>query len=177
MDSLLLPGTIEGLLKRGCPVRVRMSRNGDDDWYPAIYLGSPHEDNTDAGDAVLMLDADLEEDVYGWASVMSSGMAFVALDLRDPAGVDRAARWLAERTGIPSSPAWRYHKVLAGWCLGQVRIRPGCSLATGRRTGAPRVNGATGSPLATPRRSTNCARLRRLPSRAVCATSDTATKA
>lgn len=93
MEPITLPGNIPGLLARGAPVVLRE--------------GVWHEwGEYDAGDSAVVHRVGEESiEVAVWGERHGSALLDVldsslSLDLRDPAGVDRALRWLAERTGL-----------------------------------------------------------------------------
>jgi hypothetical protein len=91
----LLPGSLPGLLARGCPV---------------VYTSGPTPiRGIVTGYAPAVSDA---PDVSWDGGVISRSMlpSALALDMDDPAGMDRAARWLAERVGLvcgATAPEWR----------------------------------------------------------------------
>jgi hypothetical protein len=99
-----LPGSLPGLLRRGAPVLMACDHTEDPGDYPAGSTGlvghlrvGPRQSA-----AVIRWDSALRDDCeipLGW----------LALDLTDPAGMDIAARFLAEQKGAKVSgnaPAW-----------------------------------------------------------------------
>jgi hypothetical protein len=85
-----LPGSLPGLLRRGAPVVL----GGFGVVNGRIFLGERHDLFAVTGD---------DDTPRLW------GKALVALDLTDPAGMDIAARWLAEKVGFKleaTAPSW-----------------------------------------------------------------------
>ncbi len=88
----ILPGSLPGLLTRGCPIaHSRTGARGIVTGYAAAIVG--------------YLDVSWDGGLV--SRVVSPGD--VVLDLSDPAGMDRGARYLAERVGLTcgaTAPAW-----------------------------------------------------------------------
>lgn len=117
MDSrLLLPGSIEGLLARGSPVVIIAGP------WAHLYPGmSGFWLPCGVGPSLVAFGTEADQ---GWGLAAFRDPADVALDLRDPAGVDRAARWVAEKLGMDvptTAPAWvRGHERVQAWALQHV---------------------------------------------------------
>ena len=91
-----LPGDIPGLLRRGCPVV-----------HPAYGRGLV--DIRSDGEMVVRDEHGLTRWTEGADPKRVVGGLWWALDLTDEAGVDRAARWLAERVDLAqgvTAPVW-----------------------------------------------------------------------
>ena len=101
MSPVTLPGDLASpvagpLLRRGCPVAVNGIAAG------RVYLGESY------GMAMLS---------DGFGPPCAWGFGLVALDLSDPAGMDRAARWRLEHEGGvcgDTAPRWERVPVNAG---------------------------------------------------------------
>jgi hypothetical protein len=84
MEPITLPGDIPGLLRRGAPVFIDDHR-----------LDGPDVVLRMMGAEADVACTDLPHRHPWWTRL---GLHRLSLDLRDEAGVDRAARWLVERT-------------------------------------------------------------------------------
>lgn len=98
MEPITLPGDIPGLLARGAPVRVMPGAWGD---RAGLFL--PAEPVAQVAFSTL-------PSHQGWGLMPVRDPATLSLDLRDPAGADRALRWLwsraSDRPLRMGAPVW-----------------------------------------------------------------------
>jgi hypothetical protein len=111
---LFLSGSIPGLLRRGAPVVP--TESGD---WPDFGPDSPRRGVVVAVCRPGLVVVGVQYREYGGDGT-SCPIDRLSLDLTDPAGVDVALRWCAERLGIAGRPAWwRWDTGEVGWAIGR----------------------------------------------------------